>query len=67
MNMETLKRIWYSKWFAIVGILVIGILGAMRWERRRRAMEERERSQRLEREVKESIKGLNIDIGKPTH
>jgi uncharacterized iron-regulated membrane protein len=65
--METLKRIWFSKWFAIIGILVIGILGAMRWERRRRAFQEMERAQRLEQEVKESIKGLNIDIGKPTN
>jgi hypothetical protein len=65
--METLRRIWFSKWFAIVGILVIGILGAIRWERRRRALQEMERAQRLEQEVKESIKGLNIDIGKPTH
>lgn len=65
--METLRRIWFSKWFAIVGILVIGILGAMRWERRRRVLQEIERAQRLEQEVKESIKGLNIDIGKPTH
>lgn len=56
------KRIWYSKWFALLLILVAGSASAYRKITRREAAQDRARQQRIAAEVGESMERLHIQL-----